>query len=173
MIKPNAILEIKKKNLIYNYNYLSNLSKKSICAATIKANAYGLGDKKIFKILLNQGCKHFFLATTEEALKIRKINSSNCSFIIFPSQEDKCSQINVKSYTTIHDLMHKYERRFKEYSVKEFHKRERIYKKICNFSNKIIVDSEIGKKHVIDSYHCKKKKNYCFTFYYSKIFKKI
>ena len=74
MINSNAILEINVKNLIFNYKYLSRLSNKSLCAATIKANAYGLGAIRIFKLLLTKGCKNFFLATTEEAIEIRKIN---------------------------------------------------------------------------------------------------
>ena len=43
MIKHNAILEINLKNLAYNYKALSNLANQSICGATIKANAYGIG----------------------------------------------------------------------------------------------------------------------------------
>lgn len=74
MINSNAIVEINKKNLIYNYRLLSKIAHKSIAAATIKANAYGLGDIEVFKTLYKIGCKNFFLATTEEAIKIRKIN---------------------------------------------------------------------------------------------------
>ena len=72
MIKPGAILEIKKINLIHNYKTLAKNAKNSFTGATIKANAYGLGDIEIFKILFNNGCRHFFVATIEEALKIRK-----------------------------------------------------------------------------------------------------
>tara|TARA_B100000795_G_C22806121_1_gene444980 strand:- start:8538 stop:9728 length:1191 start_codon:yes stop_codon:yes gene_type:complete len=90
--------------------------------------------------------------------KIRIINNSRCSYVIFPSQEDECGNIKLKSITAIHDLMHRYENKFKEYNVKEFHKREVNFKRICKFSNKILVDSRLGKKHVIDSYNCKSKK---------------
>ena len=72
MIKHNAILEVNLKNLEYNYRSLSNLANKSICAATIKANAYGVGSLKVFETLYKINCRHFFVATTEEALEIRK-----------------------------------------------------------------------------------------------------
>ena len=49
-----AFLNINTKNLIYNYNFFKKLKKNLIVAPTIKANAYGLGDKKIFNLLLNQ-----------------------------------------------------------------------------------------------------------------------
>ena len=52
MINSGAILEIKINNLVYNYKVFSKLAKNSLTAATIKANAYGLGDKEVFNLLL-------------------------------------------------------------------------------------------------------------------------
>ena len=72
MINSSSLLEINLKNLIYNYKELSKISKTSITGATIKANAYGLGDAKVFKILYKNHCRHFFFATLEEAISIRK-----------------------------------------------------------------------------------------------------
>jgi len=71
VIKNNAILEVSLKNLEHNYKKLSSLSNKSICAATIKADAYGIGVIKTFETLYKNNCRHFFVATTEEALEIR------------------------------------------------------------------------------------------------------
>jgi len=72
MISHSAFLEINLKNIIFNYKYLSSLYSFQKTGATIKANAYGLGDREIIKILFNNGCKHFFVATMDEAKKIRK-----------------------------------------------------------------------------------------------------
>ena len=72
MINSSAILEINTKNILHNYNALSRIANKSISGATIKANAYGLGDLKVFDILYKQGCKHFFVATIEEGINLRK-----------------------------------------------------------------------------------------------------
>ena len=96
--------------------------------------------------------------------KIRLINKSNCSLVIFPSQEDEGANINDKSITTIHDLMHRYETSFSEYNIKEFKKREINYKRITRFSSKILVDSKIGKKHVLDNYRCKSNKVFILPF---------
>ena len=74
MINESGILNINTKNLIYNYNFFKKLKKNLIVAPTIKANAYGLGDKKIYNLLLNQGCKHFFVATLSEGLKLNNKN---------------------------------------------------------------------------------------------------
>ena len=51
MIKDNFVLEINTKNIINNYNFFKNLNKNLIVAPTIKANAYGMGSKKIFSLL--------------------------------------------------------------------------------------------------------------------------
>ena len=72
MIKHNAILEVNLKNLAFNYKKLSKIANQSICAATIKADAYGIGVIKTFETLYKNKCRHFFVATTEEALEIRK-----------------------------------------------------------------------------------------------------
>ena len=82
MIDSNAILEIYKKNLIHNYKLLLKFANKSVGAATIKADAYGLGDIEVFKIFHKEGCNHFFLATTEEGIKIRKINKKINLYIL-------------------------------------------------------------------------------------------
>ena len=68
----NSILTINVTNLIKNYNRLKSINPKVEVAACIKANAYGLGCIKICKILLENGCNSFFVATSEEALSLRK-----------------------------------------------------------------------------------------------------
>ena len=82
MIKSNVILEISKENIIHNYNFFNNLNKHNICAATIKSNAYGLGDEPIYQLLLNNGCKQFFVATTKEGVTLRKKFSKGIIYIL-------------------------------------------------------------------------------------------
>ena len=92
------------------------------------------------------------------SLNIQKINNSKCDYILFPSQENLSSKIKIKSITTIHDLMHRYEKKFKEYNFIERLRRNYFYNDICKNSQNIIVDSRIGKKHVIESYNIDHKK---------------
>jgi glycosyltransferase involved in cell wall biosynthesis len=81
------------------------------------------------------------------------IISLKCSLWIFPSQNSWVYRINVPSIVSIHDLMHRYERRFPEVSADgEFESREFRYSNICRFTEGILVDSELGKKHVNESY---------------------
>ena len=75
MIKNSFILKVNKKNLVLNYKFFKNLKKNIIVAPTIKANAYGLGDKEIFNLLKKDGCKNFFVATLEEGIGLRTLFS--------------------------------------------------------------------------------------------------
>ena len=93
MINSGAILEINTKNIIHNYKSLSEISSKSLTGATIKANAYGLGDLEIFEILYKYGCRHFFIATIEEAIKIRKKYSKGNIYILNGIQENEIDLI--------------------------------------------------------------------------------
>ena len=69
----NAILEINLNALTKNYLKIKkNLNKNTECAATVKANAYGLGDNKIVKTLIKTGCKTFFVAHLSESVQLRK-----------------------------------------------------------------------------------------------------
>jgi len=71
VIKETGILTINTGSIINNYNFFKKLKKNLIVAPTIKANAYGLGDKRVFNLLLENSCKHFFVATLEEGLKLK------------------------------------------------------------------------------------------------------
>ena len=82
MIKNSFILKVNKKNLILNYKFFKNLRKNIIVAATIKANAYGLGDKEIFNLLKKNGCKNFFVATLEEGIGLNNKNKNINIFVL-------------------------------------------------------------------------------------------
>ena len=94
MIKNNAILEVSLKNLAYNYKKLSSITNQSICAATIKADAYGIGVIKAFETLYKNKCRHFFVATTEEALEIRKKKSLANDYVLNGLEGNKLSTFN-------------------------------------------------------------------------------
>ncbi len=92
MINSSGILNINTKNLIFNYNYYKKLKKNLIVAPTIKANAYGLGDNKIFNLLVKNGCKHFFVATLSEGLKLKNKNNSIQIYVLNGLQNYKLNK---------------------------------------------------------------------------------
>lgn len=93
--------------------------------------------------------KYFYFLNND----VRKIMRENCDLWIFPAQDTWSYILPVPSLSVIHDLMHRYERRFPEVSSGfMFIQREKHYKNICRYSEGILVDSEVGKRQVIDSY---------------------
>ena len=95
---------------------------------------------------------------------IKKINESKCDLVIYPSQDIISYQTNKKSLSTIHDLMHRYEPHFAEYQDGTYNFREIHYKMICKYASGILVDSELGKEQVIQSYNITKSKLFVLPF---------
>jgi len=78
----DSILNINLTKLKNNYLILKKEIGNSICAATIKANAYGIGYEKALTSLTDVGCNDYFVASINEAINIRKIND-NASIYVF------------------------------------------------------------------------------------------
>ena len=74
----NGVLEIDLGVISRNYiNIKNSLKKKVCCAAVVKANAYGLGIKPVSKILIDSGCRVFFVANMLEGKALRSILRKN------------------------------------------------------------------------------------------------
>ena len=110
MINESGILNINTKNLIYNYNFFKKLKKNLIVAPTIKANAYGLGANRIYNLLLNQGCEHFFVATLNEGLKLNNKNNLIKIYILNGLQNYKLNQFKKANLIPVINSIEEYER---------------------------------------------------------------
>jgi glycosyltransferase involved in cell wall biosynthesis len=95
---------------------------------------------------------------------VKKINNSDCDIVVYPSQDAASYQTNKKSLSTIHDLMHRYESHFEEYQNGEYDRREKHYSMMSKYANGILVDSKIGKQHVVESYGTDEKKVFVLPF---------
>lgn len=85
--------------------------------------------------------------------KARAFLRQQCDLWIFPSQEDLSFQMPVPALVSILDLMHRYERRFPESgSPREYRYREWKYRNICRWSRGVVVDAEMGRRQVVESY---------------------
>lgn len=67
-----AILTIDLDALVANWRRLGGMAPQAECAAVIKADAYGLGADRVGPALFRAGCRRFFVAHSEEALKLRQ-----------------------------------------------------------------------------------------------------
>jgi glycosyltransferase involved in cell wall biosynthesis len=84
---------------------------------------------------------------------VRELRKLRCDLWIFPAQDELTWQMDGAVVATIHDLMHRYERRFPEagnwlrYAV-----REHRFFNLARHSAAVLVDSPLGKLHVLESY---------------------
>jgi alanine racemase len=68
-----AVLTIELAAIAENYTRLAERARPARCGAAVKADAYGLGVAMVAPVLANAGCKHFFVATLDEGLALRRI----------------------------------------------------------------------------------------------------
>jgi|WetSurMetagenome_2_1015567.scaffolds.fasta_scaffold01612_1 glycosyltransferase involved in cell wall biosynthesis len=83
----------------------------------------------------------------------KSILGQQCDLWIFPAQDTWAYLLPVPALGTIHDLMHRYESRFPEVSAGgEYRKREAHFRNTCRWTRAVLVDSEIGRRQVNESY---------------------
>jgi len=84
---------------------------------------------------------------------VSELLAFRCDVWIFPAQESLSYQMPVRVIGTVHDLMHRYEATFPEVSAKgRYGIREHRFRNIANRCTGVLVDSEVGRQHVVESY---------------------
>jgi len=83
-----------------------------------------------------------------------QLRRAACDLWIFPAQDALTYQVNLTTVGTIHDLMHRYEPSFPEVSDNgRFALREHRFANIASWSQAVLVDSELGRRHALESYN--------------------
>ena len=84
---------------------------------------------------------------------VRALLDAKCDLWICPNHERYVFRAPIPALGTVHDLMHRYERRFPEVSADgEFEAREFHFRETCRWAKGVLVDSELGKNQLIESY---------------------
>lgn len=68
-----GILSIDLRALAENWKFLAEKAAPATCAATVKANGYGLGLAPVARTLWQAGCRTFFVALPHEGEQLRKL----------------------------------------------------------------------------------------------------
>ncbi len=77
------VLRVNLKTLKQNYMSLQKLvGKKTKVAASVKADAYGLGAHRVGRTLYGAGCRTFFVATAGEGKIVREAVGDNASIYV-------------------------------------------------------------------------------------------
>ena len=69
--RAGAVLKINLAALRNNYRLLRSMLGAADCGAAVKADAYGLGALRVSEALVQEGCRHLFVAHLEEAIALR------------------------------------------------------------------------------------------------------
>jgi len=84
---------------------------------------------------------------------VRALVSANADLWLNPSNESWAFRAPIPALGTIHDLMHIYEPQFPEAgSAEEIAERDFHFRETCRWARGIVVDSNIGKEHVVKAY---------------------
>ena len=117
--------------------------------------------KKILKFFAffgyNKKFRYFFLKLFFPSID-KILNKNEIDLLILPSQDIISLYVNIPKINAIHDLMHRYESRFPEVSkFLQSKYRDILFSSFCKESVAILVDSNVGKDHVYESYDLDKK----------------
>ncbi len=83
----------------------------------------------------------------------RLLHRLNPDLVFYPGNDSYAYESRFPAIAPIFDLMHRYEPSFPEASSSGLaRKRDAHYRNICRRARAILVDSEVGRKHVLESY---------------------
>jgi alanine racemase len=81
--RAGAILEIDLAGIAANWRLLAQIVEPAICAAVVKADAYGVGAAQVSAALASAGCRLFFTATSEEGIALRSVLPAPFEIAVF------------------------------------------------------------------------------------------
>jgi alanine racemase len=71
--RAGAVLEVDLAAIVANWRLLRAMHPSGPVAGVVKADGYGLGARHVTPVLYAAGCRHFFVASLDEALEIRRL----------------------------------------------------------------------------------------------------
>lgn len=154
MLEAVSALKSKEFKVIAGYRcglWLEKILEKDLMPLKLSYNLCGrIGGRRISGML---PMKLWRMFSPFFHPMVRTMLRQKCDLWVFPAQDSWTYLIPVRSIGTIYDLMHRYERQFPEVSArKQFEIREKHYRNMCRWSQGIVVDSSVGKKHVLQCY---------------------
>lgn len=94
-----GVLTVDLDAIIANWRKLEKTAMPAECSAVIKADAYGCGAEQVARALNKAGCKTFFVATIEEARKVRAAVPEPAVYVLggyFQNTGEHYAQINCR-----------------------------------------------------------------------------
>src|SRR5262245_29013413 len=88
-----TVLTVDLDAIVANYRSLAARLKGAACAGVVKADAYGLGVRRVAPALAAAGCREFFVAHLGEGLTVREVTPREAHVYVLngllPGEEDE------------------------------------------------------------------------------------
>lgn len=103
-----SVATINLDKLSNNYRKVqAELAPGAVIGGVVKANSYGFGAVPVSKRLYKEGCRHFFAASVDEGLEIRKVLNNDAEIFLLAGILKGCEQICLEnSLTPVLNSMH-------------------------------------------------------------------
>ncbi|MBQ7674787.1 MAG: alanine racemase [Alphaproteobacteria bacterium] len=98
-VLSSAVIDLDKMSRNY-HKVQSELSSGAVVAGIVKANSYGFGAVPVSKRLYKEGCRHFFVATVEEGLEIRRVLNNDAQIFLLAGIMKGSEQICLENSLT-------------------------------------------------------------------------
>lgn len=83
----------------------------------------------------------------------RGLTRYRCDLWVFCAHSFVAYQMPVRAVGLVHDLMHRYEPRFRrDFGLAGILWRERVFRRLTRYCTAVFTDSELGRRHVLESY---------------------
>lgn len=109
---------------------------------------------RFYQILFSLGLVYFAkLFASLFDFRVRYLDNQHFDYIVFPASDTIACLVKSNVIGTIHDLMHRYERKFKESGgLLIYNYRENYYRTLLKSASIVFVDSNLGEKQALESY---------------------
>lgn len=98
--RAGAVLTVNLAAIAANYRLLDARTPGALCAAVVKADAYGLGVAQVAPVLEQAGARHFFVAHVDEGLALRQSVSAAAQITVLhgarPEAVEDCVQSGLR-----------------------------------------------------------------------------
>lgn len=96
-----SVATIDLGKLSNNYRKVqSELAPGAVVGGVVKANSYGFGAVPISKRLYKEGCRHFFVASVDEGLEVRKVLKEDAEIFLLAGILKGCEEICLENNLT-------------------------------------------------------------------------
>ena len=100
---PGATLTVDLDAVVANWRTLAVRAPTASCGGVVKADGYGLGAGKVASALSGAGCRHFFVATIDEGIALRKSLPDDAVIVVFDGlmAADTATEFDAHSLTPV------------------------------------------------------------------------